>query len=269
MERSLRATGCNLPLYIIPYNEDRFELPRNAHWLNNRQLYAWLETNNAWPACRKYACFLEKDFLYVDSDVCFLSTPESALKSIDGFVTSCTHWNNPNHTATSESHKTLQNISTTWQKSCFNSGQWACDQQLFENTSQLIQFVESRPEVNTLLKETKKWKDQPAINLLVNLSEVPITNLTLPPHCMESTWAGDYTRRGDDARFWGDPKTKPFLIHWAGTPYTKKHAISSILSPYISEEESKQLYNSQPLKINTSGNLRQAIKAFLRELKSE
>ena len=32
MERSLRAVGCDLPLLVIPYDEDLFELPPNAEW---------------------------------------------------------------------------------------------------------------------------------------------------------------------------------------------------------------------------------------------
>ncbi len=32
MERSLRATGCDLPLKVIPYDDARFDLPGRAEW---------------------------------------------------------------------------------------------------------------------------------------------------------------------------------------------------------------------------------------------
>ena len=32
MERSLRATGCKLPLLVIPYDNNLFELPAGSTW---------------------------------------------------------------------------------------------------------------------------------------------------------------------------------------------------------------------------------------------
>src|SRR5437764_440818 len=32
MERSLRAVGCALPISVIPYDNERFDLPKNSEW---------------------------------------------------------------------------------------------------------------------------------------------------------------------------------------------------------------------------------------------
>jgi hypothetical protein len=38
-KRSLRAVGCDLPLLLIPYDqEDGFDIPRNAEWWQKRNL---------------------------------------------------------------------------------------------------------------------------------------------------------------------------------------------------------------------------------------
>jgi len=260
MERSLRATGCDLPLAVIPYDNRRFDLPDGAYWLEDAELFDWLDAHNAWPACRKYACFQESNYLYVDTDVVFLKNPSTVFESLQGFITSCRHWSNSAHTTTPESEPTLRSQSTTWQKSCFNSGQWGCDRALFSESAALIQFIESRREIGTLLTETQKWKDQPAINLIVNLQDVPIHNLTLPPHNMESTWAGDYTEQGDSEQHWANEASKPFLIHWAGIPFHAAYAINELPKTYLLPEELEAFY-AKPIR-NTS--LGQRLKRQLR-----
>src|SRR6478609_7478064 len=84
MERSLRATGCTLPLWVIPYDDNRFELPPNAIWWQIDNIITWLEGKMASKPKRKYQCMLEGNYQFVDADVIFLKNPETALANLSG-----------------------------------------------------------------------------------------------------------------------------------------------------------------------------------------
>src|SRR4051794_2008877 len=100
LERSLRETGCKLPLWVIPYDDDRFELPENSIWWEVNEITNWLKSQGAHPMMRKYQCLTVGNYQFVDSDVIFLVNPEHALRQVNGFVTSCGHWHDASHTYT-------------------------------------------------------------------------------------------------------------------------------------------------------------------------
>ena len=206
MERSLRAQGCDLPVWVIPYGEDRlFELPPGCHWWRQPETLAWLDGESAHPTARKYQCFLEANYQFVDADVIFLRDPAAALAPHAGFVMSCGHWRDSDHTITAESLAIFRDRSTTWQRWIFNSGQFASDTPLFPDLAALRRVASAPEHVHTCLRLPY---EQPGVNLLALLSGVPMQHLTLPPVAMESTWAGDY----DDAdfrRFWRDERNRP------------------------------------------------------------
>lgn len=232
MERSLRATGCDLPLKVIPYDESRFDLPPNAGWWEEPELIDWLQRWRAHPMMRKYQCLLAANYQFVDADVCFLRDPAKVLQPHAGFVASCGHWHNPDQTVTQFSRDWLARRSTTWQKSVFNSGQWACDRVLYDFAT-LQARAESPDFVETCL--TFPFHDQPGLNLLVNASGVTIHNLTLPPWNMASTWAGDYS--GTYRALWASEAETPYLIHWAGTPMNRGRPIDAIFLDFLTQEE--------------------------------
>lgn len=233
MERSLRAVGCDLPLRVIPYHDGRFDLPPNAEWWQDTNLCDWLMQWKAHPTMRKYQCLLEQNFQFVDSDVIFLRNPSEVLASCDGFITSCGHWKNPNETLTAESTRLFSQMSTNWQLNTFNTGQWACDRRLY-SFEQLRARCESEGFRNTCL--TFPHHEQPGVNLLVNTSGVSISNVTLPPLKMESTWAGDYWDSHFE-HFWLDAGRKPYLIHWAGCDMSQPRPIDRLMEAYLGPEE--------------------------------
>jgi len=244
MERSLRATGCNLPLWVIPYDNNRFELPANAAWWEIPEILNWADENKLWPAFKKIQCLTTDNFQFVDSDIIFFSNPAEVLQPFDGFITSCTHWNNPAHTYTPESLVFLKEKSTTWPKFVFNSGQWACDSALYE-VKELIHFCEHH-YIDTLFKKNYLYKDQAGINLLVNYKNITITNLTLPPVNMESTWAGDYLDEYAFKKF--EENKKPYIIHWAGTPVENNRFINQYLFKFLNEEQQKVMLSGNKKK---------------------
>jgi len=263
MVRSLRAVGCNLPVWVIPYDNNRFDLPDNCIWWEMEEVIAWLDANDAHKMMRKYQCLLTGSYQYVDSDIVFLSNPENVLADINGFITSDAHWRNPEHTYTEDSVKYYRNSSTLWERNIFNAGQYACDAVLFDFNT-LKETVE-----NPLYKEVcLNWKtyDQVALNLLIHLSKVNVHNLTLPPYNMESTWAGDY---GDDdyERYWNDENKKPYIVHWAGCKMNTDRPIDKLFLNYLSSGERKQWDAQLDKQVKDKNNFYKKILRNLRLIK--
>lgn len=223
MERSLRATGCDLPLLVIPYDDRRFDLPPNATWWEMPSITGWLERHGAHRMMRKYQCLTLANYQYVDADVCFVRNPAEVLAPLDGFVTSCGQWHNPAETYTKESVRRFRRASTTWQKDVFNAGQFACDRALYTEET-LFKQAETPGFIDTCL--TFPYHDQPGMNLLVHETRVAVRNLTLSPWNMQSTWAGDYN--GDYRPYWTTSETTPYLIHWAGIAMLSPRPINQL-----------------------------------------
>lgn len=249
MERSLRATGCKLPLFVIPYDKKMFELPSNSTWWENKDITGWLDAHHTHKVMRKYQCLIENNYQFVDSDVIFLRNPEDVLKDFSGFITSCGHWHNPDHTTTKEVLEYFNKTTTVWQQKVFNSGQFACDKALYDFAS-LKQTAEKHDNKTTCLDFT--YHEQPGLNLLVNLSGVSITNVTLQPYYMESTWAGDYNDENFE-RFWRNENTKPYLIHWAGCDMNVNRPIDKLFLDFLTKDE-KEEWNNKVLEIDAVRN---------------
>jgi hypothetical protein len=256
MERSLRATGCQLPILVIPYDDHLFELPEGSTWWEIPEITNWLKAEKTHPVMRKYQSLTASNYQFVDTDICFLRNPEKVLQPFSGFITSCGHWRNTEHTCTSESQQWISKRSTVWQTDAFNTGQYASNRALY--TVEELKSVAMHPDfVGTCIR----WKhnEQPGLDLLVWNSGVEISNLTLPPVRMESTWAGDYPAEYEC--YWQDPQRKPYLIHWAGEkPGYSNRPINQIFYNFLTtaernewEEEVKNLklkknQNYQPLR---------------------
>jgi len=234
MERSLRASGCNLPLWVIPYNNDKFELPENATWWEIPELTSWLDKNNAHRMMRKYQCMLTTNYQFVDTDIIFLLNPEIILLPYQGFVTSCGHWRNTAGTTTTESEKYLYDKTTKWPKYVFNAGQFACDRILY-NFDDLRSICENPANINTCLHFP--FHDQPGLNLLVNKTDIAITNVLLISN-MESTWAGEYT--GEYEKYWTEEFKKPYIIHWAGCEMDINRPIDQLFLNYLTKTEKEE-----------------------------
>jgi len=238
MERSLRAVGCDLPLRVIPYDDRKFDLPGNATWWEMPGISAWVKKWGAHPTMRKYQCFTEGHYQFVDADVCFLRNPEEVLARHEGFVTSCGHWHNPAETVTEESRRYFAERSTTWQSRIFNTGQFACGPVLYSEED--VKAQAEKPEFRATCVELPHH-EQPGINMLVIASGVEITNLTLPPSRMESTWAGDYGANFRD--YWTDAERMPYIIHWAGVNGRTDLPVNEIFLSYLTAAERAEVGN--------------------------
>jgi hypothetical protein len=266
MERSLRATGCDLPLWVIPYDQTRFDLPPNAIWWDVPEVRRFLSDKRATRMTQRYQCLTISNYQFVDADVIFLRNPTSVLADHDGFIASCTHWSNPAHTVTADSLKILKKISSCWPARVFNAGQFACDQALY-SIEELKQQCLDPLHANTCFNF-----DQCGTVLLVNLSQVKISNLTLPPVSMESTWAGSYE---DDnfEEYWIDESRMPYLLHWAGIywPVPVDRLLENFLTPderqVLAAQAEERMRRAYSLR-NRLRKVRTASRAFLEEIRS-
>lgn len=267
MERSLRATGCQLPLLVIPYDEDIFELPKGSIWWDIPKITSWLKAEKAHPMMRKYQCLTVENYQFVDSDICFLRNPEEVLEPYSGFITSCGHWRDPGGTYTEKSQRLMLKKSTLWQRDTFNAGQFACDRSLFDIES--LKAIAMQPEfIDTCIRFP--FDDQPGLNLLVWQSGIEIVNLTLPPIRMESTWAGDYPDEFE--HYWSDCSRKPYLIHWAGTRMDVPRPINQIFYSFLTQKEKadwdRQIREWSQLHQIRNKSLRHLARRFQRLFKS-
>lgn len=232
MERSLRATGCRLPLRVIPYDERRFPLPVGAEWWEAGSFFEFLRVHGSHPTMRKFICLTTGGYQFVDSDVIFLRDPQAVLHEMTGWITSCGTWRDPAHVLTPELRARLAKRSPLAQRWLFNSGQFACDRPLYDEESLKGAMLDPEDRATAL---TFPYHEQPGLNLLVIRSGVPITNLTLPPTEMESTWAGDYP--GEFRPFWAEEKRMPYLIHWAGSGGLGRRPIDELFLQHLSVDE--------------------------------
>jgi len=240
MERSLRATGCRLPLQVIPFGGERFELPNNAEWWEEPDFFRWIDDAGNRPVMRKYQALLASNYQFVDTDAIFLRNPEEVLTPHEGFITSCGHWHNPGETLTDQAEAIYRARSTVWQSKVFNTGQFACDRALYDIEA-LKETAEDTRYRETILENI--YHEQPGLVLLAHLSGVPITNLTLPPHEMESTWAGDYP--GEFKHYWRNARRKPYLIHWAGAKMDADRPITQLFLEHLEPPEREAFVKKQ------------------------
>lgn len=262
MERSLRATGCDLPLRVIPYNDSLFDLPTGSSWWRMPEITDWLAAEKTCPVMRKYQCLTERNYQFLDADICLLRNPEDVLSGQQGFITSCGHWHNPAQTLTTQLKAILSARSTIWQMNIFNTGQFACDEILYDTNA--LKEVAAQP-ANRITCIDFKFHEQPGINLLVALSRVKVTNLTLPPQCMESTWAGDYP--GAYEHYWTDECRKPYLIHWAGTPMNISRPINEIFYQYLTRAERQEWDEEVRQRAKSQEKEHRSVRVFARRVK--
>jgi hypothetical protein len=238
MERSLRATGCTLPLQVIPYDESRFDLPTNANWLEDDRLFGWLAGKKCNPAMRRYVVLTLSNYQVADTDIIFIANPEDALRGFDGFVVCCTEWRKADWTYVESSKRVFESGSSVWKSKVFNSGQFACSHQLYTDEELTAACEHSENRACCL---EYPLHEQPGLNLLVALKSPKLTNLTLPPYSWPSSWAGDY--EGDFRRLWDTQAAKPYLVHYAGRVLDWDLPINELFYDYLTRAE-REVFDS-------------------------
>ena len=161
---------------------------------------------------RKYACFLTGNYQFVDNDIVFLRNPQEVLQPLSEFVASCVRWRDPEDARTPQSEGDLPAALDQLAEGGVQSG---------AGLRATGRCSPTLPRCTTPSMHRSTWRrvyhpagEGPGANLLRLLSGVELTSLTLPPHHMESSWAGDYPDEGFEAH-WSEGR-RPYLIHWEG-----------------------------------------------------
>jgi hypothetical protein len=240
MERSLRKTGCDVPLDVIPYDDNLFSLPANAKWWD--EPVKWVKKNfpNEVKHPFQYRIYLLSctNFQVADSDVIFLRNPVEVLAPYDDLVTACHQWSRPQLAASEHTLDWLKKHSSTWSARVFNAGQFALGGPRLFDLKELTELLHDPVHSHHVFDSNPPW-DQGGFNYLFALTKRKQINLTLPPFNMESTWAADYPV--DFCCEWESEEQTPYLIHWAGSCLYQKLAINSIFESFLSDSEKKQL----------------------------
>ncbi len=245
MERSLRATGCDAPLRVIPYSEELFDLPANAAWWHTP--VKWMKQHFGGvlrhPFQYRYYLLSCGGFQVADSDIIFLRDPAEVLAPHRGLVASCHQWHVPHFVGPSATIEALQQMSPTWQARLFNAGQFALESPVYSE-AQLLAALKDRETSRHVFINESPW-DQGGLNYIVAKERVPIVNLTFPPYNMASTWAGDYP--GDYEGYWSDDN-RPYLIHWAGPTLDEPRPINELFLNFLTRDEVVQWKEKQQIR---------------------
>ena len=233
MERTLRATGCDLPLYVIPYRDESFELPENAQWLRDEELFAHISKHQSARPCRKFLALMQADAAFFDADIIHFRDPRTELGSLDAnvFAVADTEWNKARWTFSEATRRVYQRKSSLWLLDNFNTGFFAFEEPVVTR-KQIFDFIGDPVWGRCAREESVTRGEQAALNWLVHLSGRTVVNLCLPPRRMESTMAVDYTEFDDVP--WADA---PMFLHFAGGVHHTQARIAEIFVKALTPEE--------------------------------
>jgi hypothetical protein len=247
MERTLRATGCDLPLWVIPYKDEPFDLPPNASWLVDEELFATIARLRSARPCRKFLALTQSNAAFFDADIVHLRDLRSELDPLPGgvFAVADTEWNKARWTFSAATRREYQRKSSLWLLDNFNSGFFAFEEPILTQ-ERILEFIADPQWGRSTREESVTAGEQAGINFLIHTSERPVLNLCLPPRRMESTMAVDYTEsleatlaeeyREDYQDLVSGPNG-PFFLHFAGGMHFTKSRIAEIFGKALTERE--------------------------------
>ena len=247
MERTLRATGCDLPLYVIPYRDESFELPENAQWLRDEELFAHISKHQSARPCRKFLALMQADAAFFDADIIHLRDPRTELGILDAdvFAVADTEWNKARWTFSEATRRVYQRKSSLWLLDNFNTGFFAFEEPVVTR-KQIFDFIGDPVWGRCAREESVTRGEQAALNWLVHLSGRTVLNLCLPPRRMESTMAVDFTHMvegtlavesNQDYQALLEGADGPMFLHFAGGTQFSKSQISDIFVNALTPEE--------------------------------
>lgn len=239
MERSLRATGCDLPLLVIPYDDTRFPLPVNAQWIADDELFALVAETGAVKLCRKYLALTLDHSAYFDADIIHLRDPGTWLVPLPdhGFVVADTEWNKARWTFTAETRALYGSTTTLWLLDNFNSGFFAYAKPA-ATMEQIRNFLIDPRNRNLTQGTVPSGGEQEGGNFLIHQSGMEVINLCLPPARMESTMACDYPKDFEPILH---RSNAPAFIHYAGSGRNLDAPIARLIFEHLTSTEAAEM----------------------------
>ncbi len=238
MERSLRATGCSLPLSVIPYDDRLFELPANATWVDLRPFAQMLQPwSSAGGGFRKIAALFERDVALFDADIIHLKNPEEWLAPFesDCFVVADTEFSKATWTYTTRTKSIYRLCTSNWLAKSFNGGFFAFADLQLSPASITRAFSGAERD---LLNNLHIAAEQPSLNYLAHSLDLRVVNACLPPYAFESTMAVDYP--SDYEPLLKKANGAPF-IHFAGGGRSLDLPVSKLFLDHLTKKEVSQV----------------------------
>jgi len=238
MERSLRATGCNLPLSVIPYDDDLFELPANAEWMDLQSFAKMLQPwSSAGGAFRKLAALCELNVAFFDADMIHLKNPEEWLASFDSdcFLVADTEFSKATWTYTTRTKSIYRQNSSNWLTRNFNTGFFAFTDLELSPARITQAFLGAEHD---LLDNLHIAMEQPSLNYLAHALNLRVVNACLPPCAFESTMAVDYP--SDYEPLLKKANGAPF-IHFAGGGRSLDLPVTELFLTHLTKDEVAQV----------------------------
>ncbi len=243
MERSLRQSGCDLPIQVIPFDDDLFALPKGSEWVVESAFFAKLDKLGAVSHCRKLLALTQPNAAFFDADIIHLENPENALalcESREEIIVADTEWMKARWTFTPETKALYQAQCSTWILRNFNTG-FFCQQEPVIALDSWTDLLDDTL-IELLRGHGPTPGEQSAINYLVFKSARVIRNLCLPPCEMESTMAVDYPEEYESLLYRSE--RRPFFIHFAGPILYSDHPIQAEFTKWLTKSE-LQRWNSE------------------------
>lgn len=235
MFRSLRATGCDLPVYVIPFDETRFDLPKGATWLENPRFYSYLGDRGMVNHCRKLLALTFDNFVFFDTDIIHIDDVSKRLTDLpaNAFVVADPEWSLKKWTFSEGTKKLYEQRTSTWVLDNFNTGFFAKERFVFSQDD-LMQCLQDPLATSLCQGSGPTRSEQETINLILFWQKLEVTNLCLPPYRMESTFCWDYSEANKELVH-THPK-RSFFIHFPSKG-ARNHCLAPLFHQYLSSEE--------------------------------
>ncbi|MEL6260026.1 MAG: Npun_R2821/Npun_R2822 family protein [Cyanobacteria bacterium J06626_6] len=263
---SLRLHTPNIPVYLIPFNEDHHAVSERLAELYSVQLFPDLDflesltqkIGEIFPRdflalpnkMRKLAAWFGPldEFLYIDTDILFFTPVTDTLNYLNSadFIWCDYHYKRGLEDVFSEVVPQQQIFTHEALKDVFNSGLWGSRKSAL-SLDRLYEVLKDCAAHREYFDFSNGTTDQPIMNYLV-LSSIPKRlNIAKANGAEPGSWGGSthFVER-EHILFDGDRPLR--YLHWAGTPMRPGGPYRSLWEHYryLNDPEGKALYEATP-----------------------
>lgn len=283
---SLRLHDPDIPVFLIPFNDDHTQVARRLEDLYDIQLFPDLgflselteKIGTIFPRdflalpnkMRKLAAWFGPldEFLYIDTDILFFTPVTDTLTYLDqaDFIWCDYHYKRGLEDVFSEVVPANNIFGDEALKDVFNSGLWGSRKSAL-NLEQLYEVLQDCAAHREYFDFSSGTTDQPIMNYLV-LKTIPRRlNIVKANPGEPGSWGGSshFERRGD-VLFDGERPLR--YLHWAGTPMRTGGPYRELWTHYRYLNDPEEKAHAEANRPASSSGLKQIMRRLKRELKS-
>lgn len=283
---SLRLHDPDIPVFLIPFNDDHTQVARRLEDLYDIQLFPDLgflselteKIGTIFPRdflalpnkMRKLAAWFGPldEFLYIDTDILFFTPVTDTLAYLDqaDFIWCDYHYKRGLEDVFSEVVPANNIFEDEALKDVFNSGLWGSRKSAL-SLEQLYKVLQDCAAHREYFDFSSGTTDQPIMNYLV-LKTIPRRlNIVKANPGEPGSWGGSshFERRGD-ILFDGERPLR--YLHWAGTPMRTGGPYRELWTHYRYLNNPEEKAHAKANRPASSSGLKQIMRRLKRELKS-